>query len=91
MAGALLALKCLSRAHTERFIIWPDSQFRIREKKKRVSHSQAPITGADLLGGLQKPPGSSPGWDSSVAPTTVCLFTETLGNRNEAPGLYRRK
>ena len=60
-------------------------------KKKRVSPSWAPVTGADLLGGLQNPPGSSPGRDSSVAPTTVCLFTETLRKRNEAPRLYRRK
>ena len=90
MAGALSALKCLSRAHTDGFLFGQILGLEY-EKKKRVSPSQAPVTGADLLGGLQNPPGSSPGRHSSVAPTTVCLFTETLRNRNEAPRLYRRK
>ena len=91
MAGALSALKCPSRAHTDRFLFGQILGLEYEEKKKRVSPSRAPVTGADLLGGLQNPPGSSPGQDSSVAPTTVCLFTETLTNRNEAPRLYRRK
>ena len=91
MAGTLSALKCLSHAHTDGFLFGQILGLEYEKKEKRVSPSWAPITGADFLEGLQNTPGSSPGRDCSVAPTTVCLFTETLRNRNEAPRLYRRK
>ena len=90
MAGAVSALKCLSRAHTDGFLFGQILGLEY-EKKRKVSPSRAPVTGTDLLGGLQNPPESSPGRDTSVALTTVFLFTETLTNRNEAPRLYRRK
>ena len=90
VAGAVSALKCLSRAHTDGFLFGQILCLEY-EIKERVSPSWAPVTGDDLLGGLQNLPWSSPGRDSSVALTTVCLFPETLRNRNEALRLYRRK
>ena len=70
-----------------RVFIWPDSQFRIREKRKEFHPLGLPSLGLTCWEAFRIRPGR----DSSVAPTTVCLFTETLRNRNEAPRLYRRK
>ena len=45
VAGALSALKCLSRAHTDGFFNWPDSRFRIREKRKEFHPLGLPLLG----------------------------------------------
>ena len=67
-----MAFKCLTRVHTKNFRPRPQLGM-----LKESFTQRAPVTEAHLLYGLQSPPECSPGQDSSIAPTTICLFTET--------------